>query len=142
MLISTKSAAYPKGQLFFDYGKIIFTTFAPSGLECSAGGKSWLYELPYLPDKSATLPALDISKDGKLTDDGNDAFTKDITIGGSTYNRFPVGVTLGDGQAARPTIIAKGKLDLKLIGMDNGSVTSVLERGRNDRGRISWQQIK
>ncbi|MDN5865043.1 MAG: pilus assembly protein PilY [Gammaproteobacteria bacterium] len=113
-------------------GRVVFTTFTPSTAVCSAGGVSWLMILNYAGG-AMPGPELDINGDENLG-------SGDQT--GSGQN--PVGVSLGSGYAAAPTLIGyhQGQFnDIKLITVSGKPIKSIKERGL-PRGVLSWSEIR
>ncbi|MGH8127335.1 MAG: pilus assembly protein [Gammaproteobacteria bacterium] len=113
-------------------GRIVFTTFTPSTVACSAGGYSWLMIVNYATGGELPGPELDLNDNGQLdsgdTDNGNN----------------PVGLSLGPGYAASPTLVNyhQGPFnDLKLITVSGKPIKSVKERGQ-PRGVLSWSEIR
>lgn len=114
-------------------GRVVFTTFTPSSTACSAGGSSWLMIVNYATGGQLPGPELDLNGDGKLN-------SSDQTSTGAN----PVGLSLGPGYAASPTIVGyhRGSFnDLKLITVSGAPIKSIKERGE-PRGVLSWSEIR
>ncbi|MGA7965662.1 MAG: PilC/PilY family type IV pilus protein [Gammaproteobacteria bacterium] len=114
-------------------GRVVFTTFTPSKAACSAGGFSWLMIVNYATGGQLPGPELDLNNDGQLN--GGDQAPGGVN---------PVGLSLGPGYAASPTIVAyhQGPFnDLKLITVSGSPIKSIKERGQ-PRGVLSWSEIR
>ncbi|MGH8161039.1 MAG: pilus assembly protein [Gammaproteobacteria bacterium] len=113
-------------------GRVIFTTFTPSTAICGAGGSSWLMIVNYAGGELPG-PELDINDNGQLG-------SGDQTKTGAN----PVGMDLGVGYAAAPTLMANhhGPFnDNKLITVSGKPIKSVPERGL-PKGVLSWSEIR
>lgn len=123
-------------------GALIFTSFIPNEDPCSFGGTGWLYDFNYLTGAAFEQPELDINNDGEL--DGNDV-TGDVTSGDKTYKGTPGALQIGNGFAAKPTILDDGLRDKKFISKSDTSIRVVMERGGNKRTGnfrpISWREV-
>ena len=111
----------------------MFTTFTPSSAVCSAGGSSWLMIVNYATGGQLPGPELDLNGDSNLN-------SSDQTRTGAN----PVGLSLGPGYAASPTIVGyhRGPFnDLKLITVSGAPIKSIKERGE-PRGVLSWSEIR
>ncbi|MBV9725294.1 MAG: pilus assembly protein PilY [Gammaproteobacteria bacterium] len=114
-------------------GGVVFTTYQPSSSVCSGGGSAWLMVLNFATGAAFPLPELDVTGDGKLNQG-------DVPASGNV----PVGMLLGSVYASTPTLLPGGGAlggTSKLTSLSNGTVDSVLDRGRAKR-RISWWEVR
>lgn len=113
-------------------GRLIFTTFTPNTATCGAGGTSWLMVLNYANGGELAQPELDINNDGQLNSEDQ------------VNGQNPVGMSLGSGYAAAPTIMGyhQGPFhDIKLITTSAVPVRTVKERGAGPKV-LSWIQLR
>ncbi len=113
-------------------GRVLFTTFTPNTASCGSGGTSWLMVINYATGGAFPGPELDINNDGKLN-------SADQVNG-----QNPVGMSLGNGYAAAPTIMRykKGPFnDIKLITTSTQAVRTVKEHGAGSKV-VSWIQLR
>jgi type IV pilus assembly protein PilY1 len=116
-------------------GTVVFTTYTPSetdGDACSSGGYSYLMAVNYATGGAFPGPALSLN--------GQDTLTSADQVDGEN----PVGVGLGNGYAAAPTIISTrpGEItDIKLVTLSNDTISSWLEHSGNV-GRLTWWEIR
>ena len=116
-------------------GGVIFTTYIPdasSSTSCSNGGTSYLMVLDY--ESGGAFPGPELDLNGGTTLNASDQ------VGGEN----PVGIGLGNGFAAAPTLIRTrpGVIgDVKLVTLSTDTIASWKERGGN-RGRLNWKEIR
>jgi type IV pilus assembly protein PilY1 len=116
-------------------GTVIFTTYTPSatgGDACSSGGYSYLMAVNYATGGAFPGPSLSLN--------GQDTLTSADQVNGQN----PVGVGLGNGYAAAPTIISTrpGEItDIKLVTLSNDTISSWLEHSGNV-GRLTWWELR
>ncbi|MBV9317952.1 MAG: pilus assembly protein PilY, partial [Gammaproteobacteria bacterium] len=114
-------------------GGVVFTTYQPNSSVCSGAGSAWLMVLNFATGAAFPLPELDVTGDGKLNQG-------DVPASGN----MPVGMLLGSVYASTPTLLPGGGAlggTSKLTSLSNGTVDSVLDRGRAKR-RISWWEVR
>ena len=112
--------------------RVIFTTFAPNTASCGSGGTSWLMVINYATGGAFPGPELDIDNNGKLN-------SADQVNG-----QNPVGMSLGNGYAAAPTIMRyqQGPFnDIKLITTSTQAVRTIKEHGAGSKV-VSWIQLR
>jgi type IV pilus assembly protein PilY1 len=115
-------------------GGLVFTTYQPNTNSCIGGGNAWLMVLNFATGATFPQPELDVNGDGKLNNSGD--------VPGS--GNVPVGMSLGAVYASTPTLLPSGGGiggTNKLTSLSNGSVDSVLDRGRAKQ-RISWWEVR
>ncbi|EQD75444.1 type 4 fimbrial biogenesis protein PilY1, partial [mine drainage metagenome] len=116
-------------------GGIIFTSYIPdaaTATSCSNGGTSFLMVLDYESGGAFPGPQLDLN--------GGSTLNASDQVGGQN----PVGIGLGNGFAAAPTLIRTrpGVIgDVKLITLSTDTIASWKERSGN-RGRLNWKEIR
>ena len=115
-------------------GAVVFVTYTPATSACTVGGSSFLMDVNYATGGSFAQPELDVNGDGQLNAGDQ------VVSGGQTLN--PVGMALGSGYAAAPTILSAnlGSIHaVKLITKASGQIDTVEERGGSS-GRAGWWQ--
>ena len=116
-------------------GAIIFTSYIPdaaSSTSCSNGGTSYLMVLNY--ESGGAFPGPELDLNGGTTLNASD----------QVDGQNPVGIGLGNGFAAAPTLIRTrpGVIgDVKLVTLSTDTIASWKERGGN-RGRLNWKEIR
>ncbi len=116
-------------------GAVIFTSYIPdaaSTTSCSTGGSSFLMVLNFATGGAFPGPELDLN--GGNTINASDQYN----------GQNPVGIGLGNGFAAAPTIVRTrpGVIgDIKLVTLSTDTIASWKERGGN-RGRLNWKEIR
>ena len=116
-------------------GTVVFTTYTPSntsGSACSSGGYSYLMAVNYATGGAFPGPSLSLN--------GQNTLTSSDQVNGQN----PVGIGLGNGYAAAPTIISTrpGEItDIKLVTLSNNTISSWLEHSGNV-GRLTWWELR
>ncbi len=117
-------------------GTVVFTTYTPAATSssdaCPSGGYSYLMAINYSTGGAFPGPSLSLN--------GQDTLTSADQVGGQN----PVGIGLGNGYAAAPTIISTrpGEItDIKLVTLSNNTISSWMEHSGNV-GRLTWWEIR
>lgn len=116
-------------------GTVVFTTYTPSqasASSCSSGGYSYLMAVNYAT--GGAFPGPSLSLNGQNT----------LSSADQVNGQNPVGVGLGNGYAAAPTIISTrpGEItDVKLVTLSNDTISSWLEHSGNV-GRLTWWELR
>ena len=115
-------------------GRLVFTTLIPSEEPCDAGGESWLMEVDALEGARLARSPFDLTGDGEFTED--DMVEIDGELVAVSGKQSEVGII------RTPGIVQAGSREYKYIAGSTGEVAEVRERGRDEDGRQSWQQVR
>jgi type IV pilus assembly protein PilY1 len=138
-------------------GELVLTTYQPippAAGTCNASGSSYLMVINYATGGSFTSPQFDVNGDGKI----NTSDTVAMTVGTSTVNVAPVGMSLGLVYASAPTIrsgsftsgtgialITESTPGLGVSGAGTGGATPVIQpvilKG-SSKNRTAWWEIR
>ncbi len=117
---------------------IVFVTQTPVSDPCAFGGTSWVMELDAITGGWPDGSVFDTNNDGVIDDSDLIDYDDDQNVA----TGWRPGDTDDQAIYTRPTIIPAGEVEYKFMSKSSGGVATVKEKGAEDAGRQSWEQIR
>lgn len=123
-------------------GRVVFNTLIPNTDACSYGGTGWVMELDVNTGNRLDTVTFDTNNDNALT------VAQDLLSYGSeglenASGRQISSIPAEAGFLGQPTAPGQPTKEYKFLNTTSGQVQKVLETGgKNNQGRVSWEQLE